>query len=303
MAPAATRHPGGFSLSHASRRAAVTAARAAYERWVGSAHLDAHARRTARRNAAFFLPFLRPGMSVLDAGCGPGSITLGLAEAVAPGPVTGVDISSASLERARALAAARGTANVVFEQHHLRALPYAHGTFDAVFGHAVMQHLDDPEAVLAELYRVLKPGGVIGLGDADFDGAIYWPEGELLERSMDVVAGLRAGAGDARVGKRLRGLLAGAGFVQVSAGVRAGADGDARSVAATGAYWANYLEQEPLTAYAEALGLATRSELVEMSAAWRRWSTHPGAFWGRFWCEAVGFKPPAPEAASPGPPA
>ena len=47
--------------------------------------------RTAAKEGAFFLRFLRPGMRVLDLGCGPGSITLGLAEAVAPGEVVGID--------------------------------------------------------------------------------------------------------------------------------------------------------------------------------------------------------------------
>ena len=48
--------------------------------------------RTASQEAAFFLPSLRPGIRVLDLGCGPGSITLGLAEAVDPGEVVGVDL-------------------------------------------------------------------------------------------------------------------------------------------------------------------------------------------------------------------
>src|SRR5215207_2615574 len=70
--------------------------------------------RTATREAAFFLPHLRPGMRLLDAGSGPGSITLGLAEVVAPGHVVGVDLQPAQVERARAIAAERGVANARF---------------------------------------------------------------------------------------------------------------------------------------------------------------------------------------------
>ena len=68
------------------------------------------AARTASREAAFFLPYLRSGTQVLDVGCGPGSITLGLAEAVAPGSVVGIDFQPAQIKQARASAAERAVA-------------------------------------------------------------------------------------------------------------------------------------------------------------------------------------------------
>ena len=63
--------------------------------------------RTAAREAAFFLPYLRPGMRVLDVGCGPGTITLGLAGVVAPGRVEGVDLQLTLVERAHAITSER----------------------------------------------------------------------------------------------------------------------------------------------------------------------------------------------------
>ena len=67
----------------------------------------AHARRTAQVNAAFLLPHLKPGMRLLDCGCGPGSITVGLAQAVAPAETVGIDASPDAIEAARAHAADR----------------------------------------------------------------------------------------------------------------------------------------------------------------------------------------------------
>jgi len=72
------------------------------------------ATRTATGAAGFFIPHLHGGMSLLDCGCGPGSITLGLAEVVAPGLVVGVDVEPRKVEAARTLAADRRLANVSF---------------------------------------------------------------------------------------------------------------------------------------------------------------------------------------------
>src|SRR5436853_4687301 len=73
------------------------------------------ARRTASACAGFLIPYLRPGMALLDCGCGPGSITLDLAEVVAPGAVIGVDREPTQIAVARELAVERGLTNVSFE--------------------------------------------------------------------------------------------------------------------------------------------------------------------------------------------
>jgi ubiquinone/menaquinone biosynthesis C-methylase UbiE len=124
--------------------------------------------RTASQEAAFFLRFLRPGMRVLDLGCGPGSITLGLAEAVAPGEMVGVDVQPSQVAQAQALSAARGVMNVRFEVADVYRLPFPDGSFDALFAHAVLMHLREPARALVEVRRVLRPGGIVGVRDSDF---------------------------------------------------------------------------------------------------------------------------------------
>jgi ubiquinone/menaquinone biosynthesis C-methylase UbiE len=140
-------------------------------------------RRTAQESAAFFLPHLRPGMRLLDCGCGPGSITLGLAEAVAPGDVVGVDVAVRQVERARALAAARGRPNVRFEVGSVYELPFSDGSFDAVFAHTLLLHVSDRPAALGEIRRVLRPGGVFGVCDDDH-GAVLWEPATPLTRKL-----------------------------------------------------------------------------------------------------------------------
>jgi ubiquinone/menaquinone biosynthesis C-methylase UbiE len=83
------------------------------------------ATRTAARQAAFFLPYLQSGMRLLDCGCGPGTITLGLAEVVAPGEVIGIDIGAAQIEDARLAAARREITNLRFEVASVYELPFA----------------------------------------------------------------------------------------------------------------------------------------------------------------------------------
>lgn len=76
--------------------------------------LRSHRWRTAENSAAYLLADLRPGMSLLDVECGPGTLTADLAERVAPGRVTAVEVTPGALELARAEAANRGRTDLTF---------------------------------------------------------------------------------------------------------------------------------------------------------------------------------------------
>ena len=162
--------------------------------------LRAHRRRTAENSAGYLLPHLRPGISVLDVGCGPGTITVDLAARVAPGQVTAVELTDDALDLARAEARARGQANIVFATSDVHALDFADDTFDVVHAHQVLQHVADPVQALRELRRVCKPGGVVAVRDADYAGFTWFPQ---LPGAGPLDAALRrGGAGQRRRARR-----------------------------------------------------------------------------------------------------
>lgn len=146
-----------------------------YTMGYGPAATGIMAMRTAQTHAAFFLPKLKPGMSVLDCGCGPGTITIGFAEVVAPGQVVGTEIEESQVALARENASQRNIANARFEVADIYALPFESASFDAVFVSAVLSNLREPVRGLREAHRVLKPGGVIGIKEFDHGGDIFYP--------------------------------------------------------------------------------------------------------------------------------
>src|SRR5438477_13120008 len=97
--------------------------------------------RSASRQILFVVPYLRPGLTLLDCGCGSGALTLELAARVAPGRVVGVDIDPNQIALARAAAAKRNLANVRFEVGDAYSLAIPDGSVDGTFSHTLAQHL------------------------------------------------------------------------------------------------------------------------------------------------------------------
>jgi SAM-dependent methyltransferase len=231
-------------------------------------------------------------MRVLDAGCGPGSITVGLASRVLPGgEVVGTDQDRRGIEAARQLASSSEIANVKFEEANIYVLPFDDQVFDGAFMHAVVQHLADPLAALREIHRVLRPGAVIGIGDADLSLDMLYPATPGMVRSMQLFADLRRfDGGTPDAGRRLRELLHGAGFTRSTASAKSIADGTPDGVARVGDRWAAYFSAEPLIERMEETGLASRAELLQIASDWRAWASHSGAVCAAFWFEAVAWK-------------
>src|ERR1700735_1316933 len=148
--------------------------------------LRGHRRRTAEDSAAYLLPQLKPGLCVLDVGCGPGTITADLAARVAPGSVTAVDQVADVLGVASAEVQQRNLSNVSFATADVHNLDYPDDTFDVVHAHQVLQHVTDPVRALREMRRVCAPGGIVAARDADYAGFIWWPRLPELDFWLDI---------------------------------------------------------------------------------------------------------------------
>jgi ubiquinone/menaquinone biosynthesis C-methylase UbiE len=250
-----------------------------------------HGRRTAEEAAAFLLPELRPGMRLLDVGCGPGSITRGLAERLTPGLVIGLDLSADTLIAAREDAIARGLANLEYHEGSAYDLPFADASFDVVFAHQVLQHLREPGTALEEMLRVVRPGGLIAVRDVDWGTASYWPADPWLDRFVDVLfkTWYRNG-GDPRMGRQLRRLLNAANLTDVRITSAVWSYSTLEDTTDWGESYAERLLASPMGARAVEYGYATQDDVESMASAFRAWAVHPDAFWAFTQVAALGRK-------------
>jgi ubiquinone/menaquinone biosynthesis C-methylase UbiE len=241
--------------------------------------LRSHQWRTAENSAAYLLPSLRPGLDLLDVGCGPGTITVDLAARVAPGNVVGVDSSADVIAQATALRHQGGAANVTFSVVDAYALPFDDASFDVVHAHQVLQHVSDPVGMLREMHRVLRPGGLVAVRDSDFAAFMWAPADPMMDRWMQLyrdVAHRNGAQPDA--GRHLLGWAHSAGFADTVASSSTWTFADLESRAWWGGLWADRMLLSSIAEQALAYGLSDSAELSAISDAWRSWAAHPDGF-------------------------
>ena len=252
--------------------------------------VESYTRRTAEVCAAFLLPRLRPDAEVLDLGCGPGTITLGLARRARR--VVGLDAAAKMVEQARELAADSEVRNVSFEVGSAYELPFGDGSFDVVYAHQVMQHLADPVRALREARRVLRPGGLVAVRDSDYQTMVHAPVEPAIQYWLrlyhEVVA---ANGGEADAGRFLPRWVHAAGFVDPVVTTSTTTYADAAGRELWGGMWAERVTDSDFAQQALAGGFATRSDLVAISVAFRRWADNPTGFWAYLCGEVVGVRP------------
>ncbi|WP_034272218.1 class I SAM-dependent methyltransferase [Haloechinothrix halophila] len=236
-----------------------------------------HRTRTVHDSAAYLLPELHTDATVLDVGCGPGSITADLAELVAS--VTTVETSPDALDAAARLCAERELRNVRFLHADVAALPFPDGAFDVVHAHQVLQHVADPVAALREMRRVCAPGGVVAARDADYAAMTWYPElPGMAEWRAAYRRVARAEGGEPDAGRRLLAWALAAGFTDVMPTTSTWTYATPESRAWWGGLWAERVTQSKFADATARHGVATSADLERMSAAWRAWADEPGGW-------------------------
>ena len=239
----------------------------------------------------FLLPHVKSGMSVLDAGCGPGTITQGLAEIAAPGKVIGCDLEPGMVDRAAELAEGKGLDNLSFQVGNILDLPFEDNSFDVVMSCAVTEHLSEPVKAMSELGRVAKQGGIVGITRTDWSASLFAPPCPAAERFIELFEhGFTTQGATMFGGKDLPRMLQEAGLTV-----------EEMVITFSNAYmpepgnpmvagWAAWIENLPLFDRVIEEGLTTRDELDAMCAEMREWAAQPTTLAATGGCRAIARK-------------
>jgi SAM-dependent methyltransferase len=244
--------------------------------------------RSAESNASFLLSHLRPGMAVLDVGCGPGSITVGIAEAVSPGDVLGIDIEASHIAIGNQRAASLGLKNCRFETASIFDLPLSDNSVDAVYGHAILMQFSDLNAVWIEIKRVLKPSGLIGFREIDFGASLYHSDTSPFRQLQQVLRrSIAHNGGNPDIGRRLPSILTGAGFEILTTGAVYNVTPTPDAMAKRNAAMARLWRESEFPEQAETLGWISSEQRATMVERLEAEAKDRGSFAASTYVEVV----------------
>jgi SAM-dependent methyltransferase len=159
-----------------------------------------------------------------------------------------------------------------FDAANIYDLAFPDESFDAVFAHALFEHLREPEKAAREIRRVLRPGGFVGLRSPDWGGFLLQPYptpvAEAITNYREMMA---ANGGDPVAGRKLPGVLRAAGFARVQPS-------------------ASYEIYEDSAVIAEYLAAQLEARDHTGAVELRAWGRNPEALFAQAWVEAVGWK-------------
>jgi SAM-dependent methyltransferase len=232
--------------------------------------LRSHSWRTAENSARYLLPHLRKEMTLLDVGCGPGTITADLAARVQH--VTAIDSAAEAIPTARQ----NTPANVTLQVGDVHRLHFADQSFDVVHAHQVLQHVVDPVGALREMRRVCRPDGIVAVRDSDYPAFAWYPRSPELDDWLNLYLTIATdNGGHPDAGRRLLGWAQQAGFNEITATSSTWCFATPEDRAWWGGMWADRIRGSAIAKQALNGGYATRGKLDQIAAAWQAWAQAP----------------------------
>lgn len=238
--------------------------------------LKSHTWRTVKNSAQYVVPFIAVDAQILDVGCGPGSLTNDFGSKCPQGSVIGVDISENVVQIATASA---HRANVSFEIMDAYNLPFANNSFDVVHAHQVLQHVNDPVALITEMSRVVRPTGVIAVRDSRYSAFEWSPKSSELDRWLTTYISIaKFCQGEPNAGSHLEKWAMDASLEIVNKTSSKWIFATPEEVKWWGETWADRVLNSNFADHAQSLGLLTERELLSMHDGWITWSQSEPAY-------------------------
>lgn len=250
--------------------------------------VNQHAQRTAEDCAAFARHVISPDAQILDVGCGPASITVGLARWALRGHVTGIEVGDAILATAASTVAEAGVDNVTLDAESVYELTYDDDSFDVAYAHQVLQHLSDPVAAIREMERVVRPGGWVAVRDSDYSTMRGYPSSEGITRWREVYRQVcRHNGAEPDAGRHLYSWFRSGGLPQVQMSAAVWQFWTPESRRNWGYSWAERSLKSSFADQAVSYGYATAEEMERIAAAWRTWADDPDGYFHFIHSEAL----------------
>ncbi len=254
--------------------------------------LQALRRYTAETQAGHLLPYLKPGQRILDFGCGPGTISAGLAKAVEPGELHGVDMEESQIDLARSVAKAGGHDNATFHAGDVTELPFEDGFFDVAHCHNVLTHVPDTLTALSEVKRVLKPAGIVSAREMICESCFTHPDFGVIRKAWDMFEDLLAAdEGHPQMGKDMKAHFLKAGFTDIRVTASFDTYCTPEDVAFIYSFAQLWFLSTEITEAAIKYGASTEKLCNDIRIAYEKWKDHPGAICAVAYGEVVAFKP------------
>jgi SAM-dependent methyltransferase len=262
-----------------------------------AAVVASHASRTVHNSAAFLLPHIKPDFTILDLGCGPGTITRGFCAYVPQGRVIGIDAGEEVIAQAvSSISTSTSTTppnNVSFQVGDITTrLPFADGSIDVVYTSQTLYHIPTPVPVMKEALRVLKPGGMLAMRETD---TLIWHPRRASTDAYCAAVGkaVPPGAQGVGTGRRLHAWAREAGFAP--ARMLVGTGGTCYAAPELARWWADLhvqrLRGEVGKRWLDELHLVRdQAELDELVAGLDAWGDDEQAWYAALQGEVICWK-------------